>query len=316
MNNEVTTAEKPITKPITFADFGKLPLVYQVNAAIPHRYKSTGRVFWNEVYEFGQVLTHTARWYFFGPVDAAFDHARSRDTLNEIYAELGLSRHFYQVGKPPLSLDEFSTMRLTRRGNSIDQMRGIASEVHECARFGFQKITTWNRDGIEEIRYIMPCTDGRSFETPWVEHLYREIFKGYDLSDLDLNTAENAQPDPDADQPWTELVPQFAIVELMGHVRLGGRISEAEFGGAKMVRLDIPQPSGTYSTQYIGGAAIYRVTFCDELTAAAAAHGESARPPVREWELTAELESRGIQVVQPQSALETTPFDEEVGEDS
>ena len=45
---------------------------------------------------------------------------------------------------------------------------------------------------------------------------------------------------PIAAPPEQEIAPVWAIVELMGHVRLAGRLSEEEKFGAKMGRLDIP----------------------------------------------------------------------------
>lgn len=54
---------------------------------------------------------------------------------------------------------------------------------------------------------------------------------------------------------------QWAIVELMGHVRLAGMVTEEERFGAKMGRVDIPGPGDTiFATQYFSGASIYRVT--------------------------------------------------------
>lgn len=54
---------------------------------------------------------------------------------------------------------------------------------------------------------------------------------------------------------------QWAIVELMGHVRLAGMVTEEERFGAKMGRIDIPGPGdGIFATQYFSGGSIYRVT--------------------------------------------------------
>lgn len=53
----------------------------------------------------------------------------------------------------------------------------------------------------------------------------------------------------------------WAILELMGHVRIAGRITEEERFGTKMGRCDIPGPDDTiYATQYFGGASVYRMT--------------------------------------------------------
>jgi hypothetical protein len=51
---------------------------------------------------------------------------------------------------------------------------------------------------------------------------------------------------------------QWGIVELMGHVRIGGKVSEEQKFGVVMGRIDIPQKDGKFVTQYFGGSSIYR----------------------------------------------------------
>ena len=51
----------------------------------------------------------------------------------------------------------------------------------------------------------------------------------------------------------------WAIVDLMGHVRLAGFVSEEEHFGAKLGRVDIHEPNGLVSTQFFGANAIYRI---------------------------------------------------------
>lgn len=81
----------------------------------------------------------------------------------------------------------------------------------------------------------------------------------------------------------------WAIVELMGHRRLGGRVGEAEAYGAKLLRLDVPK-TGTsdewIATQFYGGSAIYCVTPCDEETARRVA-ASNQPAPVHHWQLPA-----------------------------
>ena len=91
----------------------------------------------------------------------------------------------------------------------------------------------------------------------------------------------------------------WAILELMGHRRLGGKVSEEEHFGAKMARIDIPQElvaDGAPSvTQYYGGGAIYSLTPCSEAAARIAAR--MSRPePIHSWELPALPESSGSTV--------------------
>lgn len=88
------------------------------------------------------------------------------------------------------------------------------------------------------------------------------------------------------DQPQA----QWAIVELFGHQRVAGRISQQTFGGASFVRVDVPpidvagrdwdDEEGKYldakrtiqaHTRSFGGAAIYAINWCDEQTALVAA---------------------------------------------
>lgn len=87
----------------------------------------------------------------------------------------------------------------------------------------------------------------------------------------------------------------WAIVELMGHVRLGGWIRETQCYGAAMLRIDIPkpgynsdpildEPDAWSATQLIAPAALYRITPCgrDEALAVASANQPS---PVHSWEM-------------------------------
>lgn len=77
--------------------------------------------------------------------------------------------------------------------------------------------------------------------------------------------------------------PTWAIVELMGHVRMGGRVSEEERFGTKMGRIDIPRGEGFY-TQYFGGQSVYRITIVEEAAARGVAAAMSLEP-VHTWEM-------------------------------
>lgn len=77
----------------------------------------------------------------------------------------------------------------------------------------------------------------------------------------------------------------WAILELMGHVRLAGRVTEEERFGAKMGRIDIPHDEGDgFTTQYFGGGSIYRLTACTEEAARLVAK-QTQPEPVHRWEL-------------------------------
>jgi len=78
----------------------------------------------------------------------------------------------------------------------------------------------------------------------------------------------------------------WGIVELMGHVRLAGRVTEEIHFGHALGRIDIPQPDGTFSTMFFGGGSIYRLTpTTEEIARAVAATIQPA--PVQRWQLQA-----------------------------
>lgn len=80
----------------------------------------------------------------------------------------------------------------------------------------------------------------------------------------------------------------WAILELMGHRRLGGWLSEVSVAGAAMVRIDVPHPQKlgeTAATQFYAGQAIYAITPTTEEVARSIARG--APQPVSRWDLHA-----------------------------
>lgn len=79
---------------------------------------------------------------------------------------------------------------------------------------------------------------------------------------------------------------QWAILELMGHVKLAGRVTEEEHFGAKLGRIDIPNADGGFTTQYFSGGSIYRLTPTTEEIARSVAQRNQPHP-VQLWELPA-----------------------------
>lgn len=76
---------------------------------------------------------------------------------------------------------------------------------------------------------------------------------------------------------------EWAILELMGHVKLAGLVSEEERFGAKLGRIDIPNGDG-FTTQYFGASSVYRLTPTTEEIARAVALRNQPQP-VHRWEL-------------------------------
>ena len=77
-----------------------------------------------------------------------------------------------------------------------------------------------------------------------------------------------------ADQPFQ----QWAIVELMGHRRMAGLVTEQEIAGQGMLRIDVPQDDGATVTQFYSPASLYCLTPVSEAVARAYAQRNFMRP--------------------------------------
>lgn len=84
----------------------------------------------------------------------------------------------------------------------------------------------------------------------------------------------------------TEETELWAVVELFGHQRIAGKVSEHNLGGT-FVRVDVPAVGGRPGfTKLFGNAAIYGMTFVDRDVALAAAE-KLAIAPVTKWDVGA-----------------------------
>lgn len=75
----------------------------------------------------------------------------------------------------------------------------------------------------------------------------------------------------------------WGLVELMGHQRVAGRLSEQVIAGANLLRVDIPDGE-SFRTVYYGPSAIYAVHVTDEAAARGIANNCEKRPAYA-WEL-------------------------------
>lgn len=74
----------------------------------------------------------------------------------------------------------------------------------------------------------------------------------------------------------------WAVVEIMGHVSIAGKVIEETIAGTQFLRVDVPKTSRREPfTKYYGPSAIYSITPTDEATATAAAEyfNQAAVPP-------------------------------------
>jgi len=58
---------------------------------------------------------------------------------------------------------------------------------------------------------------------------------------------------------------EHAILDIFGHQRYAGRVSEQTIGGASFIRIDVPAVNGRPEfTKLFGAASIYAITPCSE----------------------------------------------------
>lgn len=70
-----------------------------------------------------------------------------------------------------------------------------------------------------------------------------------------------------------------AIVELFGHQRIVGKVTDFQIGGASFIRVDVPETPGIPAfTKFFGASAIYAITPVDEETANLAARAYVQSP--------------------------------------
>jgi len=63
----------------------------------------------------------------------------------------------------------------------------------------------------------------------------------------------------------TQAFDQWAVVDVMGHQRYAGRVTEEVIAGAGFLRIDVPETKrGPGCTKYFGPGAIHSITICTE----------------------------------------------------
>lgn len=74
---------------------------------------------------------------------------------------------------------------------------------------------------------------------------------------------------------------QWCLVELFGHSRIAGLVTEASIGGCALLRVDVPSEDGegVRYTKYFGNGAIYAMTVTDKAVAVRIANNLHPKPP-------------------------------------
>lgn len=101
----------------------------------------------------------------------------------------------------------------------------------------------------------------------------------------------------------------WGIVDLFGHQRIAGRLSEVSIAGCNMLRIDIPDKADTekFRTVVHGGSAIYGIHFTDEQVARVAASRVS-RPT---YEYSVQEAIKQLQTDGARGRLVDTGFDDD-----
>lgn len=128
-----------------------------------------------------------------------------------------------------------------------------------------------------------------------VENRLGDIVDG--LSDL-KNALMNEQT-----QTTDEKLDCWAVVELMGHNKIAGKIKEVSIAGGAMLRVDVPASGEQKSyTRFFGHSSIYSINPTTEELATAMVRN-CASEPVRRYELPKLAE------INPQTAHDTVKCD-------
>ncbi len=92
---------------------------------------------------------------------------------------------------------------------------------------------------------------------------------------------------------------QWGVVEIMGHQRVAGKVTEQAVGGTAFVRVDVPESDGRPAfTKLYGSGAIYAISITSEETARAIA-ARLQQAPISVWDARDMVEKDWLVKQQP-----------------
>ncbi len=136
-----------------------------------------------------------------------------------------------------------------------------------------------NRTDPQEVAEVFALVVTKA--SVFIEDLHRDAVddrEGY----LVFSAAEPGRVAVMSEKETPDGYAEWSILELMGHRRIGGFVTEAEVGGIPFLRIDIKTESSE-TTQYYGKAAVYCLTPTTEAIAMAVA--KEFNPPVHRYEI-------------------------------
>ena len=106
----------------------------------------------------------------------------------------------------------------------------------------------------------------------------------------------------------------WALVELFGHSKIAGRITEQNIAGTNMLRVDVPETSTQPAfTRFFGASAIYAINPTDETTAKYYADKLQTRP-IDTWDVREMLKKNDqfrLSLTAPEESRTDADFDDD-----
>jgi hypothetical protein len=96
----------------------------------------------------------------------------------------------------------------------------------------------------------------------------------------------------------------WAILELFGHQKLAGLVSEHVIAGAAFIRVDVPEtPTQPPFTRFLNASAIYAINPVDKDTAGVIADN-LGKKPIDAWDIKKVVEKQKLMLQPMQQALQ------------
>ena len=109
------------------------------------------------------------------------------------------------------------------------------------------------------------------------------------------------------DNTSAEKFDQWCVLDLFGHQRTAGHVTEATIGGCAFIRIDVPEGDG-FRTEFYGNGAIYSMRPVSEEIAREVVKSHS-NPPASSYEVSSLLKR-----LQP-ATVESQSYGPDAGED-
>jgi hypothetical protein len=108
---------------------------------------------------------------------------------------------------------------------------------------------------------------------------------------------------------------QWCLVELFGHSRIAGLVTESTIGGATFIRVDVPETTTQPKfTRLLNPSAIYAINPIDKDTAVHLANN-LYKKPIDSWDIKQVVEKQKLQLGQAVPDLSSRGLDENDDDD-